>query len=175
MCDRCGAVGRHDFAVVERPAETLRGLTWEGTYAEAAAGAIHPLIEEMKSRIAGEGDVWNSAIIGISWNDRADGFRYFVGTATKDDVLPPGLHFLSLPAMRFASAWHGPDDGDVVQHYGRMFDWIEAEVQRHDVSVMHQREEYPSDTDLAAPPVLRLMLPIAPGPVSCIGMSSQPA
>lgn len=51
--------------------------------------------------------------------------RYFVGTVARDDRILPGRHqFLSVPAMRFASVWHGPEDGDVVEHYGngRMID-----------------------------------------------------
>lgn len=162
MCARCGEFGRHRFAVAERAPQNLHGLVWEGTYAEAAAGAIHPLIEDMKAVAADEGDPWSRMIIGISWNDRADGFRYFVGIETAEDVAPTaGYRLLSLPAMRFASVWHGPDDGDVVGHYGRMIDWIEIEGQSRDVSVLHHREEYPADIDLAGPPVLRLMLPLA--------------
>ncbi|BCH25137.1 hypothetical protein MesoLjLc_48240 [Mesorhizobium sp. L-8-10] len=163
MCARCGEFGSHRFAIAERAPQRLRGLVWEGTYAEAAAGAIHPLIEEMKIAAAAEDDPWSRMIIGISWNDRPDGFRYFVGIEAAEYMAPAAGHrLLSLPAMRFACVWHGPDDGDVVKHYGRMIDWIETEGQERDVSILHHREEYPADFDLAGPPVLRVMLPLTP-------------
>lgn len=73
MCARCGELGRHRFAIVERPPQHLSGLIWEGTYAEAAAGSIHALIEDLKA-VANEGDIQTRAIIGVSWNDRPDGF-----------------------------------------------------------------------------------------------------
>lgn len=166
MCFRCSEPGRHRFAIVKRPAQSLCGVMWEGSYAEAAAGAIHPLIGEMKAAAAGEEDPWSRMIIGISWSDRPDGFRYFVGIeATEDEAQMAEHRHLSLPPMRFASVWHGPDDGDVVGHYGRMIEWIEAEGEHRDVSVLHHREEYPADIDLAGPPILRLMLPLAVGAV----------
>lgn len=164
MCARCGDVtlGQHRFAIVERPPERLRGLFWEGTYAQAAAGALHPLIEAAKPSLHAGAAPFASAIIGISWNDRPDGFRYFVGTDA-GAIQPPvrdGRQRLSLPAMRFASVWHAPEDGDVVQHYGAMLEWIERSGEKRDISILHHREEYPPDIDLAAAPVLRLMLPL---------------
>ncbi len=66
MCACCGEPGRHRFAIAERPAQRLRGVAWEGSYAEAAAGAIHPLIEQMKAVVAGGKDPWFDAIVGIS-------------------------------------------------------------------------------------------------------------
>lgn len=165
MCDRCGdvSIGRHPFGIAERPAEQLIGLSWEGTYAEAAAGALHPLIAEVQALARANRDPFSNSIVGISWNDLPGGFRYFVGTK-RDDLLPSRplvTEKLSLPAMRFASVWHGPEDGDVVQHYGAMLGWIGQNGRKRDISVLHHREEYPLDVDLAAAPVLRLMLPIA--------------
>lgn len=162
MCACCGEPGRHRFAIAERPAQRLRGVAWEGSYAEAAAGAIHPLIEQMKAVVAGGKDPWFDAIVGISWNDRPDGFRYFVGIQEEKDQVRIAQHGpLSLPPMRYASVWHSPDDGDVISHYGRMIEWIETEGECRDISVLHHREEYPADIDVTAAPVLRLMLPLA--------------
>ncbi|HWK66978.1 MAG TPA: AraC family transcriptional regulator [Rhizobiaceae bacterium] len=145
-----------------RPSEQLRGIFWEGTYAQAAAGALHPLIEAVKTWQRADADPLASAITGISWNDRPDGFRFFAGTnaGAIHSTIHDGRQVLSLPAMRLASIWHGPEDGDVVQHYGAMLEWIERSGEKRDTSILHHREEYPSDIDLAAPPVLRLMLPL---------------
>ena len=163
MCDRCGVFGSHDIALSERPAHRLAGRFWEGSHAEAAAGAIHPLIEEMKQASAVRPGPWKSPIVGISWNDRPDGFRYFVGIAIEDDEAPQaGLEMLDLPEMTFASSWHGAEDGGVAGHYGRMFEWIADEGLKWDVSRFHHREEYPSDYDVSGPPVLRLLVPVIP-------------
>lgn len=166
MCARCGdaKLRQHRFAIVERPPEQLCGMFWEGTYEQAAAGALHPLIEAAKAWLHSEAGLFASAIIGISWNDRPGGFRYFVG-AQAGAIHPSnraGRQCLSLPAMRFAGIWHAPEDGDVVQHYGAMLEWIDRSGEKRDISILHHREEYASDVDLAAPPALRLMLALVP-------------
>ncbi len=165
MCDRCGTLGAHGISISERPAHRLAGRMWEGSNAQAAAGALHPLVEEMKQVSARRSALWRSPIVGLTWLDRPDGFRYFVGIAIEDgEAAGPGLQTLDLPEMSFASSWHGADDGNVVDHYLRMIEWIEDEGLRRDFSVFHQREEYPPDYDLAGPPVLRLLMPVVAHP-----------
>jgi predicted transcriptional regulator YdeE len=162
MCDRCGFPGGHAIALTERPAHRLAGRIWEGTHVQAAAGAIHPLIEEMKQASARRPGLWKSPIVGISWNDRPDGFRYFVGIAIDDDEPPgEGLDALDLPEMTFASSWHGATDGEVAAHYGRMIEWIGDEGMKWDTTRLHHREEYPLDYDVSGPPMLRLLMPVA--------------
>lgn len=161
MCDRCGLPGSHGIGLSERPAHRLAGRFWEGGHAEAADGAIRPLIEEMKSVSAGRSGLWRSPIVGLTWNDRPDGFRYFVGIAVDDgEESPPGFDVLQLPEMTFASSWHGPEDGGVVQHYLGMIEWIADMGMKRNATQFHQREEYPPDVDLAGPPALRLMIPV---------------
>ncbi|WP_047144847.1 GyrI-like domain-containing protein [Aquamicrobium sp. LC103] len=162
----CGDVSaaRHGFGLSERPAQVLTGLTWEGTY-EAAAGALHSMIERVKAYSDAQPGVWKSPIVGISWNDRPEGFRYFAGVSAGEGEMSPaeeadGFGRISLPEMRFASSWHGPRDGDVVPHYGRMIEWMREEGLARDASLMHQREEYPHDIDLTLPPTLRIMMPV---------------
>lgn len=161
MCDRCGALGAHDISMSERPAHRLAGRMWEGSNAEAAAGALHPLIEEMKQVSGRRSALWRSPIVGLTWNDRPGGFRYFVGIAIDDEeAAEPGMQVLDLPEMTFASSWHGADDGNVVEHYLRMIEWISDAGLKRDFSTFHQREEYPPDADVAGPPVLRLLMPV---------------
>jgi hypothetical protein len=115
----------------------------------------------MKQVSARRSALWRSPIVGLTWLDRPGGFRYFVGIAIEDgEAAGPGLQTLDLPEMSFASSWHGADDGNVVEHYLRMIEWIADEGRRRDVSIFHQREEYPPDVDLAGPPVLRLLMPV---------------
>lgn len=160
MCEWCGApVGLLDgFSVVERPAQTLVGSVWDGTYSQAAAGAIHRVLKEVKGFAEALPGLWSGPIVGVSWNDRPDGFRYFVGVESgvaDAEKLP-----LTVPAMRFATAWHDAGDGDVTEHYQLMLAWMEREGLSWDKSRMHHREEYPLHADFSAPPVLRLMVPV---------------
>lgn len=163
MCDRCGVIGSHGIALSERPPHRLAGRYWEGSHTEAAAGAIRPMLAEMKANSARAPGFWSSPVVGITWNDRPGGFRYFVGIAIDEDETPgDGLDTLDLPEMTFASSWHGAEDGNVVEHYLRMIEWISDMGLQRDSSRFHQREEYPPDVDLDGLPVLRLMMPLKP-------------
>ncbi|MCT8998465.1 GyrI-like domain-containing protein [Chelativorans intermedius] len=153
------------FEVVTRPAQTLCGKMWEGSYDAAAAGHVKEFIadmERLRSRLAAGHEGEASGLVGISFNDIPGGFRYLV-------ALPPqlaprsglALSAFSFPSMRFAAVWHEAADGDVFAHYERMFAWIEAQGLRRVTDVCHHREEYPPQPDLHAPPRLRLMTPVA--------------
>jgi predicted transcriptional regulator YdeE len=160
MCMMCGNPGAHLYSVASRPAHRLVGKFWEGTFAEAATGALHPLIEEMKEVSALHERFWRSPIVGLTWIDRPDGFRYFVGFALEGSDLPEGCSAVEVPEMEYADIWHGPGDGSVVENYRAMMEWMAGMGLRHETSVFHQREEYSPDVDLSAPPSLRLMLPV---------------
>lgn len=165
MCLACGdgtAAGRlHAIALTERPAHALSGITWEGTYVEAAAGATVAIVERVKAWSAARTALWKSPIVGISWSNRPDGFCYFAGLAPEpDEAVPDGFSRLDLPEMRFASSWHGEGDGDVPSHYGRVVEWIGEQGFAWDKSRFHLREEYPNDVDLMRAPSLRLLVPL---------------
>jgi predicted transcriptional regulator YdeE len=166
MCLACGDAtafaGQHGISLTERPAHRLCGVTWDGTHAEAEAGAIRDLIAQVKEWSDRRTALWKSPIVGISWNDRPDGFRTFVGIAPDPgETVPDGFSVLEFPEMRFAGSWHGQGDGDVVAHYGRMIEWLGAQGHVRDTSLLHHREEYPNDIDLSKPPSLRLLMPLA--------------
>jgi hypothetical protein len=159
MCDRCGfGTGSHAITLSERPAHRLVGWFWEGSHAEARDGALRPLILKAKTFSEASSGLWRSPIVGLTWNSRPDGFRYFVGIAGED--APDGGESLDLPEMTFASSWHGPEDGSVVEHYMMMIEWIGSEGHSRDNEHFAQREEYPNDYDPDAPPALRLLLPV---------------
>lgn len=159
MCDRCGfGAGAHAIALAERPSHRLVGWFWEGSHAQARDGAIKPLLvraRELSERTQG---LWRSPLVGITWNDRPGGFRYFVGIAGDD--APADGAALDLPEMAFASSWHAADDGGVVEHYMRMIEWIGEEGYTRDAAQFAQREEYPNDYDPDGPLSLRLLMPV---------------
>ena len=162
MCELCADVARsHAVSISERPRQLLAGMWWRGSFAEAAAGAIHPVIAAVRDFSAGRSVMWKSPIVGLTRNGRGDGFEYFVGIAVENgESLPAGFVYLDVPEMVVASSWHGPDHGDVVTHYGRMIEWLQGSGYRRGGAPYDQREEYPHDVDPAAAPSLRLMLPV---------------
>lgn len=159
MCLMCGdATLDHAFALTERPAHKLTGGFWAGTFEEAAKGALHPLIEAAKELSARSNDLWKSPIVGLTWNDRPDGFRYFVGIETEHSAV--GFDQLDVPEMQCAGLWHAPGAGTVVESYGRLMRGLKEAGIARDQSFCDQREEYPPDIDLSQPLALRLLLPV---------------
>lgn len=159
MCMMCGNPA-HLYSLATRPRHRLVGRYWEGSFEEAAAGALRQVIEEMKPLSARHERFWRSPIVGLSWNDRPDGLRYFCGFALDAPELPAGCEALEVPERGYADIWHGPGDGDVVENYRAMMEWMADSGLRHDTSSFHQREEYAPDVDLSGSPSLRLMLPV---------------
>lgn len=161
MCQLCEENDRDfsGFAVIERPAETLVGIAWEGSHGQAAAGSVRATLKSLQARL-GKGDLWSAPIVGLSFNDRPEGIRYVVGIAPDDVKDAAGLLRIDLSARRYVASWHGPSDGDVVAHYGRMIGWLTARGLSRSAAGPHHREEYPRDGDFDGPPVLRLMLPL---------------
>lgn len=162
MCQLCEENVRtpSDFAVIARPAETLVGFDWQGTYGQAAAGSVRATLKSLQARL-GKGDLWSGPLVCLSFNDQPDGFRCFVGVAAGEVGATDGLVRVDLPARRHVAAWHGEADGDVVAHYGRMIGWLASRGLTRAETGPHHREEYPRDGDFDGPPVLRLMLPLA--------------
>ena len=148
------------FEIVERPAQRIAGSFWEGTFGEAADGAVRRLIAEMQGHHQHLHPGDHAALVGLSWNDRPDGFRYLVGyVADKaETTIHPG--HVDLPAMRFVTALHHPESGDAFAHYQRMFDWMAAEGHAADTTVLHYREEYDPGFVSLSLSSLRLMVPI---------------
>lgn len=172
MCLWCsgpdGRIGMTGAGLVERPAQRLVGRTWEGPHGEAASAAILDLLAAVQAD-AGAGDMFAGPIVALSWSDRPDGFRTFVGVEAGEagPALEVDGERIELPAIRFAADWHDAASGDVLDHYHALIEWVRATGNRWDKTALHHREEYPRHTDFSAPPVLRLMLPVvAPVPVA---------
>ena len=162
MCDRCGEPGlaAHGVSISERPAQRLVGVMWEGSFAEAADGALKQVMARAKALSDAQAGLWKSPLVTLSWSADGQRLRHFAGIDMDGDM-PEGFDAVDLPPMRFATSWHGADDGEVIDHYAGMIGWLRENALRHDRAVLDQREEYPPDADLAGPPALRLMLPIA--------------
>ncbi|APH71994.1 GyrI-like domain-containing protein [Aquibium oceanicum] len=165
MCLMCetAAPAFGEFGMTERPSEELRGVFWEGSHEEAAAGAVRAMLKRVQAHCgAGKASLWDGPIVGVSWSTGPGRFRTFVGieSATVGTATDAGLETLTLPGHRYATAWHGAEDGDVVERYGRMIEWIRMAGHARSPDGPHHREEYPRESDFDATPVLRLMLPV---------------
>jgi predicted transcriptional regulator YdeE len=160
MCVMCedGA----DVTIMTRHAQRLLGLRWEGSHAQAATGALHPLNAEMRRRSSARRTMWKTPVVALSWNDRQDGLRYFVGIEPEPgEDLGDDLTAVELPSISYATAWHGPDAGTVPAHYGRMLEWVRLHGRTWWPNTHHHREEYPPHAGSSADGGLRLMLPLA--------------
>lgn len=177
MCRWCGEPGGRatGAALVERPAQRLVGRSWQGTHGEAASGAILALLKAVQAETGGDGAIFAGPIVALSWSDRPDGFRTFVGVEVDGAgeageawaALERDGERVDLPPMRFAADWHDArhdaSGGDVLGHYEALIAWLRASGHRWDRTRLHHREEYPRHADFSAAPVLRLMLPIDGG------------
>lgn len=163
MCLLCGDTsGRaHAISLTERPEHVLGGFAWRGSHEEARDGALRAVIRKVMAFADGRDALWRSPIVGLSHDHSDDGFSYFVGVAIEpEEPLPPALVRRKVDAATYAGSWHGPADGDVPAHYGRMIDWLASSGWRWDRTVTQHREEYPPDHDPDAAPALRLLLPV---------------
>ncbi|MDK1490020.1 GyrI-like domain-containing protein [Sinorhizobium sp. 7-81] len=148
------------FEIVQRPAQRITGHLWEGTFVEAADGAVRRLIAETQEHRRRAYPHDHSALIGLSWNDRSDGFRYLVGYVGEDDRTFTQPQHVDLPAMRLATTIHRPESSDVFVDYRKMLDWIAAEGHVVDTTHLHYREEYEAGFVSPSTSSLRLMVPI---------------
>lgn len=166
MCLLCGpqAPAFGEFGITERPAQDLEGLFWEGTHEEAAAGAVRSVLKTVQARSGDLGrSLWGNSIVGVSWNTGPGRFRTFVGFegGEPESAADEAWTKLALPARKYATVWHSDSDGDVVERYGRMIEWIGMVGHVRPRDGPHHREEYAADVDFDGLPMLRLMLPIA--------------
>ncbi len=164
MCLLCGPAPSTfgEFGIAERPAEEFSGIFWEGAHEDAAAGAVRAVLKTVQARAGGAtASLWDGPIVAVSWSVAPGWFRTFVGIeAGRDDPAKDGWEKLTLPAQKYVSAWHGAQDGDVVERYGRMIEWVRMVGHARAADGPHHREEYPRDGDFDGPPVVRLMLPV---------------
>ncbi|APG85355.1 GyrI-like domain-containing protein [Sinorhizobium americanum] len=148
------------YEIAERPAQRVTGRLWDGTFIEAADGAIHRLIAETQEHRRRTHPRDHAALIGLSWNVRPEAFTYLIGYAGEDHETFAAPEHIDLPPMRFATTMHHPEGGDVFVQYRKMFEWIAAAGHVIDQSHLHCREEYAPGFVSPSASSLRLMVPI---------------
>jgi predicted transcriptional regulator YdeE len=143
-----------------RDAFTAVGFIWDGTYEQADKGEIRELLSLLQQRLPEIADIIEpNHIIGISWNERSDGFRYFVGLrVASGSGTPGGMTKIQMPASEYAAHEHA--EGNVFETYRQLFRWLAEHGRAQDKTSLDLMEEYPIDMDPFGPPRLRLMVPV---------------
>ncbi len=171
MCVWCegAATGLDGFAIEARKEARLAGQHWEGTHADAVAGGMRDVLVALRERILEDPAFAAGPVVVMTLADpgsgQGDNVRCFAGARLEGGAsLPHGLEEFLAPAFDYASALHRATEGEVIDRYAAMLDWMRAERLARDRSQIQHREEYPLHADFARPEALRLMVPIAHKP-----------
>lgn len=117
----------NETVLITKPAFRAVGLRWSGTFAEAGAGGIRAVQQELKSRLH---EITNAIapdlLLGLSYHARpdADGFtHYAVIEVEQSGNVPEGMEQIEVPALVYAKCEHRK--GQVVeQSYRNIYTWI---------------------------------------------------
>lgn len=92
---------------------------------------------------------------------QGDEVRCFAGARLADGAAAPsGLEEFAVAGADYAVASHHRSDGEVLDRYAAMLDWVRTERLARDRSGFQHREEYPLHADFARPETVRLMVPV---------------
>jgi predicted transcriptional regulator YdeE len=163
MCRWCEgvAVGLEGFAIERREDARLAGIVWQGSHAEAVAGGLAGALARLRERILEEQAFAPGPLVAVTLAGQGDEVRCFAGGRLAEGAAAPaGLEEFAVAASDYAVANHHRADGEVLDRYAAMLDWIRAERLSRDRSHWQHREEYPLHADFARPEAVRLMVPV---------------
>lgn len=163
MCRWCegAALGLDGFAVERREDARLAGIAWQGSHADAVAGGLAEALTRLRERIVEEQSFAPGPLVVVTLAGQGDEVRCFAGGRLAEGAVPPsGLETLAVAASDYAVANHHRAEGEVLDRYAAMLDWIRAERLTRDRSNWQHREEYPLHADFARPEAVRLMVPV---------------
>lgn len=165
MCRWCEgpAFGLDGFGIERRGDARLAGLPWTGSHAEAVAGGLAATLMRLRERIVEEQAFAPGPVVVVTLAGQGDEVRCFAGARLAEGVAPPsGMEEFPVAAADYAVANHHRADGEVLDCYAAMLDWIRTERLARDRSHLQHREEYPLHADFARPETVRLMVPVLP-------------
>lgn len=151
--------------IIQKPSFQAIGIKWVGTFEQADAGEIRPVMETMKKRAAEIQHKRNEhTILGISYHVSETGFTYYVTfEVEKVEGIPEGMEHVSVPEMSYASCYHELNE-NVEQAYRDMYAWLDEQGYEPNKDGIEHLEEYPIDLDLQhdKPPYFQINIPIIP-------------
>ncbi|AFC29482.1 transcription activator effector binding protein [Paenibacillus mucilaginosus 3016] len=151
--------------VIQKPAFRAVGLRWEGTFAEAAAGGIRLVQQELRGRL-GEiaGQVNPEQLLGLSYHahPEAEGFVHYAVLETVPGAgIPEGMLEISVPTLAYAECGHAKGQ-DIQETYRLIYEWISEQgyVLNKDTELTHY-EVYPVSQNPYDPdPEFTIRIPI---------------
>lgn len=138
------------------------GFQWEGTFAEAGAGAIRALQQEFKDRLHEiQHRVHSDILLGLSNHIAGDRFtHYCVVEVEKEDEIPEGMISIHIPTHTYARCEH-KSGNSIEQNYTNIFTWIEKQGYRLNKETITHFEQYPMWQDVnSKDPEFVIMIPI---------------
>ncbi|MBS4200033.1 effector binding domain-containing protein [Bacillus sp. FJAT-49732] len=141
------------------------GLKWEGTFAEAGAGAIREIQTELKERLKEIPHIINPDImLGLSYHATpgGDGFTHYAAIEVeKVDNIPSGMVSIFVPTLTYATCEHHKDQS-IERSYDNIYDWIRSEgLNENNVDHLTHFEKYPMNQDpYSTDPEFTIMIPV---------------
>lgn len=151
-----------DVTIVEKPAVQTVGMKWEGTFAEAGAGGIRQVIQQMHERRQEIQHVSDpDTLLGLSYHVTEEGFtHYSVLPVSAVHEIPEGMVSISVPALSYARLEHRKGQ-NIDRSYERIFAWIEEQGYKKAPGDLTHCEEYPIDQDpYSEDPEFNILIPI---------------
>ncbi|WP_433944452.1 GyrI-like domain-containing protein [Paenibacillus sp. SN-8-1] len=152
----------HEITIVEKPAFQAVGIKWEGTFAEAGAGGIRKVIQELQDRLHEIQHVSDpSTLLGLSYQVTESGFiHYSAMQVSGADDIPEGMVSITVPALSYARLEHRKGQ-NIDKSYERIFAWIEEQGYKKAPGDLTHCEEYPVDQDPhTEEPEFNILIPI---------------
>ncbi|WLD93065.1 GyrI-like domain-containing protein [Alkalihalobacillus sp. AL-G] len=127
------------------------GLKWEGTFAEAAAGHIRKVHEEMHRRLKEIQHVVDpDTLQGLSYHASPDGTgftHYAVVKVESVAEVPEGMVSITVPDLMYAQCEHYKGQS-IDQSYNNIYAWIANQGYEHNnVDDLTHFEKYPMKQD----------------------------
>lgn len=150
--------------IVTKPAFHAVGLKWEGTFAEAAAGGIRLVHQEIQRRFREIPHVVNpDKLLGLSYHAQPEGngfTHYAVVEVAKVEQIPSGMVQVSVPTLTYAKYEHRKGL-EIEQSYQNIYAWIEQQGFSPLKGGLTHFEEYPMNQDPhTKAPEFTILIPI---------------
>ncbi|MNR10857.1 Bacterial transcription activator, effector binding domain [compost metagenome] len=147
---------------MEKPAFLAVGIKWEGTFAEAGAGGIRQVIQQMHDRLHEIQHVSDpNTLLGLSYHVTESGFiHYSALQVSAVHEIPEGMVSISVPALSYARLEHRKGQ-NIDKSYEQIFAWIEEQGYKKAPGDLTHCEEYPIEQDpYTGDPEFNILIPI---------------
>ncbi|WP_078553821.1 GyrI-like domain-containing protein [Bacillus alkalicellulosilyticus] len=141
------------------------GLKWEGTFAEAKAGGIRAIQQQIKLRINEIPQTVNpDQLLGLSFHAMPgkEGFtHYSVVEVGSEAPIPDGMVVVTVPSLTYACCKHMKGE-NISQSYTNLYTWIDQQGFEGDYAYgLTHFEEYPMEQDpYDVEPEFTMMIPV---------------